>query len=284
MSTLVIAVCSGRSGIWHIQTNGLNTLHPIKGEDKPLASQPGFLVEALEEALERTCLTDTASVQWVVDVGGAALFAKAIEKEKLAEKLGQHHWQVLAWSCLNDRFALSAPDPWACETTWHSEVLPWLACAQARKLDQQITEALHREYQDRRTELDAELDRLRVENQTLARKNAALQRVDVEVLLAYLPALYEKVFGVLGATDLALLCGKIEPPSLLNPYPEPSPETLYVKQQDFRALPRARQHEIVAFIHRLPQRQRLSVRPEMRLLVQEVEAELPRKEELHGQG
>ena len=79
------------------------------------------------------------------------------------------------------------------------------------------------------------------------------------------------MFTVLGAADLALLCGRVDPLSIPNPYPEPSEETLRVLQRDFRALPRQAQREIVGLIERLPQRQKLQPRPEMRELLFELE-------------
>ncbi len=284
MSALVMAVCAGRLGVWQLEADGRSTPLTIKGEATPSASQPAFFVEALTEARERSRLDGTAAVHWVADAEGRKLLLKALEKLKLADKHAQHPWQIIDWAWLRARFALDAPAPWDCDAVWRSEVLPWLACAETRERARELNEALTREYQGKREALEAELERLRQENARLSRQNAALRRMDIEPLLAFLPALYEKVFTVLGPADLALLCGQVEPPAIPNPYPEPSAETLHVLQQDFLALPREKQREIVGFVFRLPQRRRLTVRAKLREPVRQIEAELAQEGGWHGQG
>lgn len=64
------------------------------------------------------------------------------------------------------------------------------------------------------------------------------------------------------------------PANIPNPYPEPSEETIYVLQKDFRILPRRLQKQIVEFVVRLPQRQKIKPRPEMRDLIFDLEQEL----------
>lgn len=136
---------------------------------------------------------------------------------------------------------------------------------------QQMKDALEREHQSESERLAAERSHLRRENQRLQAQNAALQQVDAEQLLRFLPALFSRVFTILGAVDLALLCGRVEPLSIPNPYPEPSEETLRTLQKHFRALPRELQARIVRFVAHLPQRQKLAPRPEMRELISELE-------------
>ena len=127
------------------------------------------------------------------------------------------------------------------------------------------------EHQTQSEQLLAERTRLQQENEQLRSQNAALHSVDAEKLLSFLPALFPRVFTVLGATDLALLSGRVEPLSIGSPYDEPSAEALYTLQKRFRALPQQRQKEIVGFVAHLPQRQKLQPRPEMRKLVNELE-------------
>ena len=127
---------------------------------------------------------------------------------------------------------------------------------------------------DRNAELAVALERAeqaQEENERLRAMNAALQQVDAENLVRFLPALYPRIFTVLGAADLALLCGRVEPLAIENPYPEPSEETLRILQKDFRNLPAHLQQQIVDFVKRLPQRQKLNPRTEMREIVSELE-------------
>lgn len=91
----------------------------------------------------------------------------------------------------------------------------------------------------------------------------ALRESDLERLATYLPALYEHFFGIVPPTDLALLCGKVTPPQVPNPWPEPAPETLRKLQANFRALPKGVQRQIVNVAKSLPQAPRLKPRVEM---------------------
>ena len=109
------------------------------------------------------------------------------------------------------------------------------------------------------------------ENDHLRAQNAALQQVDAERLVSFLPALFPRVFTAIGPADLALLCGRTEPLALPNPYPEPTEETLRTLQKRFRALSQEWQRQIVRFVADLPQRQKLQPRPEMRELVRDLE-------------
>ncbi|AKU11339.1 hypothetical protein AzCIB_1437 [Azoarcus sp. CIB] len=136
-----------------------------------------------------------------------------------------------------------------------------------------MQEATQRDHASLTGQLQAERAQLQRENDTLRAQNEALRRVDAERLIVYLPALFPRIFTEIGGQDLALLTGRPEPYALPNPYPEPSPEVLHTMQRDFRALPPELQRQIVGFIARLPQRQKLKPRPEMRELVLDLESE-----------
>ncbi len=178
-------------------------------------------------------------------------------------------WQLLdsdwLYARLGVRLTLPKPEPHAVRTLLDWLARPEAAADLARRLDALAkTEAAERErLAQERAELIAENERLRAQNQ-------ALQRIDTENLLRFLPALYPRVFQHIGA-DIALLCGSLEPLAIPNPYPEPSEEVLRELQKDFRALPERVQRQIVQLVARLPQRQRLQPRPEMRDLIDQLE-------------
>jgi hypothetical protein len=71
---------------------------------------------------------------------------------------------------------------------------------------------------------------------------------DGEVLLSFLPALYPHVFTVLSGADLALLIGRVEPFTILSPYPEPSAEVIRKKQREFLNLPIETERKVIRLV------------------------------------
>lgn len=179
-------------------------------------------------------------------------------------------WQ-LPWEWLAQRFGLDALAPWEAPNTLHTHILPWLTTADDNAQRQQLQHRREREHANETERLAAERAALEQENDHLRAQNAALQKVDPERLVSFLPALFPRVFTAIGPADLALLCGRAEPLAIDNPYPEPSEETLRTLQKQFRALPPQLQQQIVRFVAQLPQRQKLQPRPEMRELVRDLE-------------
>lgn len=233
----------------------------VKDSDEKLCSAWHDLMARLHD---EGCLPSHA--HWLLDNAGKTQWLNAVRHDST---LIQPSWQVLEWEWLATRFGLAANAYQQVE----DEVLPWLMSMSTVSEQQQQKRALVRAHEDEATRLAAERQQLQQANERLRAQNTALQRVDAEHLLSYLPALYPRVFTHLGAVDLAALCGKLEPFDIPNPYPEPSTETLVTLQKRFRSLPRDWQLQVVRFMASLPQRQKLSPRPEMRALVSELEEE-----------
>ncbi len=217
-------------------------------------------------------------VHWIADASArpwcAACAVKAAEAAEAAETAkADHraHWQVLGWEWLAERFGLGAVSPWVAGDSFTGLIVPWLISATDAAQRQNLRRAREDEHASETDRLMEERLALEHENIHLRDQNAALQQVDLERLVSFLPALFPRVFTVIGPADVALLCGRVEPPSLPNPYPEPSEETLRTLQKRFRALPKDRQRQIVHFVAALPQRQKLEPRPEMREWVYELE-------------
>lgn len=183
-------------------------------------------------------------------------------------------WQVQRWEALLARSEQPQGGTVKPTCDWIAErVLPLLLVSDDGSTREQLQEATQREHANLTDQLLAERSKLQRDNAALQAQNTALRCVDAERLIVYLPALYPRVFTEIGGHDLAVLTGRPEPYALPNPYPEPSPETLLTLQRDYRALPRELQRQIVGFIGRLPQGQRLKPRPEMRELVIQLESE-----------
>ncbi|WP_417534321.1 hypothetical protein [Marinobacterium stanieri] len=184
----------------------------------------------------------------------------------LDERFG---WQLISLDWVAARFGCKVADltlPFI-----EQELLPWLVCTDDAAERKQMKGALEREHANESERLLNERVAMEQENRRLQAQNSALRQVDKERLVTYLPALFSRVFTILGAADLALLCGSVEPLNIPNPYPEPSTEALRVLQRQFRNLPQNAQLEIVQLVQSLPHRQRLTVRSEMRELIYELE-------------
>lgn len=230
------------------------------------------LVRGLSDLRERlgSKIKDGYRLELLYATDDCSLLASALPQLALA----QCSWQVQRWEALLAR--CERPQDGTIKPTcdWIAErVLPILLVSDDVSTRELLQEATQREHACFTEQLLAERGELQRVNDALQAQNTALRRVDAERLIVYLPALYPRVFTEIGGQDLALLTGRPEPYALPNPYPEPSPETLLTLQRDYRALPRELQRQIIAFIGRLPQRQRLKPRPEMRELVLQLESE-----------
>ena len=235
---------------------------PIKSETRLRVGDASSLASAWEDLADRLRGDGmhTTPPLWIADAPGRQWCAE----QKLAV------WQ-LPWEWLAQRFGLDAASPWDVPDTLHTHILPWLATADDSAQRQQLQQRRENEHANETERLAAERAALAQENDHLRAQNAALQQVDAERLVSFLPALFPRVFTTIGPADLALLCGRTEPLALPNPYPEPTEETLRTLQKRFRALPQELQRQIVRFVADLPQRQKLQPRPEMRELVRDLE-------------
>lgn len=84
------------------------------------------------------------------------------------------------------------------------------------------------------------------------RGSSCLGPVEDEVLLTFLPALFQQPFSQISPVDLALLNGRVVPYNLPSPYPEPGEGAQSVLQARFRRLPKAQQARLLRFVAQLP--------------------------------
>lgn len=274
-STLAIFCLQNQLAAWRLDRAQAPQRVLIEGQERlplPTPASTQALAQACADIAERLHGEGFAidEVHWILDAPGHALWQSSLPL--LQQIFIQHNiWQNLSWPWLAARFGLDVAQPWAASAVWAKGLLPWLVTLDQQAERQEMQQALTREHQTQSEPLLAERNRLQQENEQLRHQNAALHQVDAENLLRFLPALFPRVFTVLGQTDLTLLCGRVEPLDIPNPYPEPSEETLRTLQKHFRALPAPLQQQIVRFVAHLPQRQKLQPRPEMRELVQALE-------------
>ena len=245
---------------------------PIHGEDTVRINRAEALLEASTDVSARLHGEGISFhvAHWLLDKEGFGLWGSVVP-HLLQLNPPECRLQALSWEWLAARFGPDPKSEAADKHTLTQLIFPWLISADDAAERQQMQDALTREHDSESARLLAERMQLQQENVQLRALNAALQRVDAENLVRFLPALYPRIFTVLGAADLALLCGRVEFLDIQNPYPEPSEESLRVLQKDFRNLSAHLQQQIVDFVKRLPQRQKLNPRTEMREMVSELE-------------
>lgn len=261
--TLVILYAQQRLAAWYLAAAQAPARLRIQGQDQLDAATAQTLVSAYADLAARLQDHCVQQIHWLLDPPSRAVWAQSLPM--LETFPGTPDWQMLSWPIQAERLGWGQTAPWGLLELIESELLPQLAASSG------AAEQLIIEHHSQSERLAAERAALQLENQRLSAQNAALRQVDAERLASYLPALFARVFTVLGAADLALLCGRLEPLNLPNPYPEPSAETLHTLQKNFRALPLALQRQIVGSVSLLPQRRQLQARPEMRDLIHELE-------------
>lgn len=117
-----------------------------------------------------------------------------------------------------------------------------------------------------------------------ARRTTApcLEPVEDEVLLTFLPALFQQPFAQISPVDLALLNGRVVPYELPSPYPEPSEGAQSVLQARFRRLPKAQQARLLRFVAQLPVQ--LTPRAAVRSWLESMMLQLDELDERDGHG
>jgi hypothetical protein len=273
--TLILLLLDQHLIAWLALTDGVPRDQPIESERGWIPCHSADeLVQGLDDLRIRLSaeLGTNFDLELLHDDASRALLTTALPK--LAPRLAVCAWQIRRWEPLAARCVLHRDVSARPTSDWIAQfVLPLLLASDNVSARQQMQEATQREHASLTGQLQAERAQLQRDNDTLHAQNKVLRRVDAEQLIVYLPALFPRIFTEIGGQDLALLTGRPEPYALPNPYPEPSPEILHTLQRDFRALPTELQRQIVAFVTRLPQRQKLKPRPEMRELVLDLERE-----------
>ncbi|EKT4489484.1 hypothetical protein [Shewanella algae] len=269
-ATLVIVMLQRHLAAWHAQCSNPSQDLPIEGEQNwlPAHCNADVLRQAISDLDER--IGNTLALQLVYDDASKLLLEDSLPR--LVPLLAGRSWQILSYNKWyqthwgDERLTELPARDWLAQ-----HLLPALMAKEDHTERQRQQDLTNQEHQALRAKLQEDRQELLAENARLKVKNAALQLCDAEQLITFLPALFQQVFTLINGRELALLTGRVEPYALPNPYPEPSDECLSVLQRKFKGLSPDLQSQIVGFVAKLPQRQRLKPRPEMRELVLELE-------------
>ncbi|MCD8558142.1 MAG: hypothetical protein LRY75_04790 [Shewanella xiamenensis] len=270
LTSVIIFWVQDHLAAWALSANQVPVELPIEGEKQWLACTKGErLCQALADIDSR--LVGDYPLQLIYDAKSQPNLEAALPK--LLVQLSKRGWQVLSFEHLAKRCALTVNADLPKKSLVAELLLPMLLAADNATERQRLQEATHREHEALTQQLQCDREQIMKENERLVAQNGILRHVDTEQLMSYLPALFPRVFTVIDGNELALLAGRIEPFKIANPYPEPSPETLYQLQRQFKKLPIDNQRQIVGFVSELPQRQQLTPRPEMRSVIEQLEAD-----------
>ena len=144
-----------------------------------------------------------------------------------------------------------------------------LAMASELKRDRKSQQIKHSQHQKEEEEtlesLRKDRQNLVTQIQNLQQQVQVLQSPSMEHLLTFLPVIYRNFFGAVSPEELALLAGTLQVPEVPSPFPDPSPDTVYVKRQQFLSLPADDQTRIRGFCRQLTHHQ-LKVRTEMEFI------------------
>lgn len=272
-NTLNLIVCIKDNKLQALLQQGYSKAQvvPIYGDIEYKISNAKSITAALDDLDKRIKSNNQqlSFLYWLVDKPSSPVWQLASNTNDYQQFITNTAWQYLSWEWLSARFNSKNG---ITDKALIEQVIPWLVSVDDAVEQEQMQKALEQEHESESERLAAERATLRVQNEQLKAENAALRQVDKELLVTFLPALFARVFTILGAADLALLCGSVQPLNIPSPFPEPSTEALRVLQKKFRSLPQAAQFEVVQLVQHLPHRQRLNVRPEMRELVSELES------------
>ncbi len=270
ITSVIIFWVQDHLAAWALSANQVPVELPIEEEKQWLACSNG---ERLSQALADIDLRlgGNYPLQLIYDTKSQSTLEAALPK--LLVQLSKRGWQILSYEHLAKRCALTINAELPKRSLVAELLLPMLLATDNTTERQRLQAATHREHEALTQQLQWDREQIMKENERLVAQNAILRRVDTEQLMSYLPALFPRVFTVIDGNELALLAGRIEPFKIANPYPEPSQETLYQLQLQFKALPIDIQRQIVGFVSRLPQRQQLTPRPEIRSLIEQLEAD-----------
>lgn len=269
LTSVVILLVQDYLAAWTLSANQVPVELPIEGEKQWLACTNGErLSQALADIDSR--LGGHYPLQLIYDAKSQSTLEAALPK--LLVQLSKRGWQILSYEHLAKRCTLTVNAELPKRSLVAEQLLPMLLAADNATERQKLQAATHREHEALTQQLKLDREQIMQDNERLSAQNAILRRVDAEQLMSYLPALFPRVFTIIDGNELALLAGRIEPFKIANPYPEPSQETLHQLQRHFKALPIEIQRQIVGFVSRLPHRQQLTPRPEMRSLIEQLEA------------
>jgi hypothetical protein len=263
-SSIIILAISGKVAFFRHHSTGWQ-IEPIEGEE--WSSEPVVcLLPKLKERLEEVDFEQT-DIQLIYDPVALSQLHDAIKiLLSYSEKV-----QVLRWHPIEQRgqtLAGKAID--RTDETTLTEVI----CPLIESTFHYRDEAAQAERQRAVLDHDVTMESLRQESlRLLAEKSAlqaqieALRLPEMDLLVTFLPAIYENFFTVVSPQDLALMAGTLQQPNITSTYTEPDNNTLQMLKKRLTNLPPAARQQVIAFARQIPHS--LKVRKEMQSFMED---------------
>ncbi len=255
---------------------GVWTRQRIKGESA-LDIKPGkaaVLQPILKELSDRLNFESALRGVEVHLIYAQAEEAVVADTPRALADLQCNTWQILRMEPLLERAAMArgvTPEEPLKDDKWLNSVLLPILTSTFTYSNQafQVEEARARQvHEDTMESLRADVQAKLQEVARLQARINALQLPGVELLFAFLPAIYRNFWGVIRPDELALLAGTLTVPDIPSPYPDHSPDTVLMLKRRFLNLPDHDRERVLSFCRDLPHR--LDVRMEMRDLFGEI--------------
>ena len=277
--TFALIIGENRAVFFQQQKTGWQPL-TLSGEsgwlktEKRSGDSPGKRLHALSERLNsEQQLADYA----ILIVCSASSYGYLPALAKTFEALKCRQWQLLQLEQLCTRAQAVQPGDldslsWLAETLLPVAALPiqtttdagdTIEAAADGAIDGAIDGAGYRDPED----LAQKIQQLQREKSELRASLCATLQPDTELLLSFLPAIYESFWSSISPADFALLTGQVTVPNIPSPFPEPSADTVYTLKRRFTHLPVAEREKIVGWCRSLSHA--VKVRPVFRDMILE---------------
>lgn len=257
---------------------------PIKGEEQyHHAQQIHHLKDVLENCNQRLNLENQLR-----DVHFSLIYAEQKAGwcvkfvELLTKDYANHSFQVRPLQHLLTYYAEKNNKNVKIEPAWIEEhILPLLAFDSSWKHSQKMIATLKQQQQklkqdeklaesgfvEKMQQLEKSKQNLEKEITEQERKLAMNQRIDIEILLSFLPSIFKNFWNTVRPDELANIAGLLEAPNISSPYHNPSLSAVQSKKRQFQYLKPEEQQQILQFCYLLKQDFNLDIHLEFQPLI-----------------
>lgn len=228
-------------------------------------------LEELNQVFNLSTHLESLLIYFVVEQSDAAFLQQL---QQAQQKLNLTSWNLAQWCWLKPYFTEEArPSIEYLQTL----LLPQLTQGVTSSLDAALTlqqknkatqeafeaqeKSLLEEQIRKNAQLQAEKQALEQKNVELAERLAYVQKhldqrlsgkMDMDVLLTYLPVLYKNFWGQIRPDELAMLAGTLHTPDIPSPAREPDSGVLQVMKKRLQQLSQEQKHQLQRFCLQLP--------------------------------
>ncbi|TYT74481.1 hypothetical protein [Desulfobotulus mexicanus] len=185
---------------------------------------------------------------------------------RMVQQFQCKNWQLLQLSLFLDGLNLKPSDEDLNDHNWLNDNIFYLF-SNILPYEDKKARAVHQSQETSREKLEKEIRLLQKEKNRLEQVVSSLNRMDMEQLVTFLPAIYQNFWGSIRPDELAAMAQTLQIPTIASPVQEPSPDTLLMLKKRLFNLPPREKERLKSFCKELPHKLRL--RPEMQSFLEE---------------